>query len=205
MIRFFLILLLMFSFFNSCKKEKPNFTIKGIVTDNTFNKALNQAVLNLYEIEVGSKKSTLVSTINSDANGNYSFNFPRNKVEKYLITVSKENYFNTEYEINFSALTTNSDNIRNFDSNAKSWVNIHFDNQDNDLSKTIEFGIQEGKTDCEECCPDTRRVLTKITDTNIVCINNGNSTYSVLTVTDTLRTFSINTIPFDTVSLEIPF
>ena len=203
--RLFLIVNFIVLILISCKKETPNFTLKGIITDICFDKGLDNAVLDLYEIEVGSKKSTFVSSTMTDANGNYSFNFPRNKIEKYLITIAKENYFYTEHEINFSSLTTNNDNIKNYVVNAKSWVNIHFENTDNDLSKTIEFGIEEGKTDCEECCPDTRRVLSQIIDTNIICINNGNSTYSILTITDTLQTLSINTIAFDTVQLEIPF
>ena len=204
--RLFLIVQIIFLLaLSACKKETPNFTIKGVIEDNSFDKGLNNATLELYEIEVGSKQSTFVSSTKTDVNGNYSFNFPRNKIEKYLITISKENYFTTEHEINFSSLTTNNDNIKNYVSNAKSWVNIHFNNIDNDQLKTLEYGIEEGKTDCDECCSSTRKVLTQITDTNVICINNGNSNYSIITISDTIKTFTINTVPFDTVELEIQF
>ena len=96
--RLFLIVQIIFLLaLSACKKETPNFTIKGVIEDNSFDKGLNNATLELYEIEVGSKQSTFVSSTKTDVNGNYSFNFPRNKIEKYLISISKENYFTTEH------------------------------------------------------------------------------------------------------------
>jgi hypothetical protein len=204
-LQLFSIAILFSSIFYSCKKETPNFTIKGTITDNGFSIGLNEAKIDLYEVEIGTTSPKLVSSTNSDNNGSYNFNFQRNKIEKYIIKISKINYFDIEDEIQFSSLATNEDNIKNYSIDSKSWVKLHFTNSDNDLSKSIEYGISEGKTDCNECCPASKRTISQIIDTNIFCINNGNSIYSILTITDTIQTFSINTIPFDTVEINIPF
>lgn len=204
-VKLFFIAISLFVLFLSCKKETPNFTIKGTITDNGFNIGLNEAKIDLYEIEIGTTTPKLVSSTSSDNTGSYSFNFQRNKIEKYIIKISKTNYFDIENEIQFSSLSTNEDNIKNYSIDSKSWVKLHFTNTDNDLSKSIDYGISEGKNDCDECCSASKRTISQIIDTSITCINNGNSTYSVLTITDTIQTFSTTTIPFDTVEINIPF
>lgn len=203
--KYYIFTLLVFGLLTSCKKETPNFTISGTIHDNSFSTGLKNAEIKLYEIEIGTTKEKLILTSSSDNNGNYSLNFERNKVEKYILKINKDNYFEKTETILFSSLTTNDDNIKNYSVDAKAWVNLHFTNTDQDLSKSIEYGITSGKSDCDECCTPTKQKLTNTLEENIICINNGNSTYSVLIISETLKTYTITTTPFDTVTLEIPF
>lgn len=203
--KYYIFTLLVFGLLTSCKKETPNFTISGTIHDNSFSKGLINAEIKLYEVEIGTTQEKLVLTSSSDNNGNYSLNFERNKVEKYILKINKENYFEKTETIYFSTLTTNNDNIKNYSIDAKSWVNLHFININQDLSKSIEYGKTIGKNDCTECCTSTKETISNTLEENIICINNGNSTYSVLVISDTLKTYSIITTAFDTVNLEIPF
>ena len=197
--------LLLFGLLTSCKKETPNFTISGTINDNSFSTGLKNAEIKLYEVEIGTTQEKLILTSSSENNGNYSLNFERNKVEKYILKINKDNYFEKTETIYFSTLTTNNDNIKNYSIDAKAWVNLHFINTNQDLSKSIEYGKTTGKNDCDECCTSTKQTISNTLEENIICINNGNSTYSVLIISDTLKTYSITTTPFDTVNLEIPF
>lgn len=203
--KYFIYTFLVLGFLASCKKETPNFTISGKIQDNSFSTGLKNAEIKLYEIEIGTTKEKLILTSSTDNNGNYSLNFERNKVEKYILKINKNNYFEKTETIYFSALTTKEDNIKNYSVDAKAWVNLHFTNTDKDLSKSIEYGITSGKSNCDECCTPTKQTLTNTLEENIICINNGNSTYSVLIISETLKTYTITTTPFDTVTLEIPF
>jgi len=200
---FFIIIIL--SFYN-CQKKQPNFTIKGNVSDNSFQKGLDGATINLYEFEIGSTKPTLVSTYTLTSSGDYNFNFIRNKVEKYLITIEKDNYFSVEKSINFTSLTTNSDYVQDFETTAKSWVKIKFINTNQDLSKTIIYGKDEGKENCDGCCPKTAQTISHSTETSFICTNDGNSQYKLTTITDQeTKSYSIVTSAFDTVDLVITY
>ncbi|MEY2666765.1 MAG: hypothetical protein RLZZ384_936, partial [Pseudomonadota bacterium] len=49
-------------------------------------------------------------------------------MEKYILRITKENYFPLEETIYFSSLSLNIDNIRDYSTTAKAWVKLDFIN-----------------------------------------------------------------------------
>ena len=191
----------------SCKKGKADFTLKGVITDLSFNSGLSGATIKLYEVEAGGGAINLIGTTNV-SDGNYSFTFPRNKVESYQLIVEKQNYFDFNETVYFADLTISEDNIRNFSITAKSWVNLHFVNTNPSPTDQLQYIRTQGKKDCEECCPTNNQMLTGAVDTNIYCINDGNTIYSYdywVIGMGINGTKSITTIPFDTVELLLNY
>ncbi len=201
----FLLLILLFS----CKKGKADFTLKGTITDITFNQNLSGASIKLYQIPIGSTNEELIQTSIIGSDGTYSFTFPRDKIEKYILRISKTNYFNLEETVLFKDLTIEEDNIRNYGTHAKAWVKLTFKNTISPSSSDeFKFIKQQGKEGCAECCSDTEQFLYGIVDTSIYCINNGNDYYSYLyfklntTFSGTMET---QTVAFDTTEIILNY
>lgn len=177
MYRLIFILILSTLFF-SCKKGKADFTLKGSVTDITFAQNLVGATVKLYQVPVASTQQELIGTFTIGSDGMYSFTFPRDKMEKYILKITKTGYFDIEKEVYFSELTVEEDNIRNYSTTAKSWVKLTFHNLNPSASDQLKYIKQEGKENCAECCTDTEQNYYGALDTSIYCINDGNTTYS---------------------------
>jgi hypothetical protein len=201
----FLLLVLLFS----CKKGKADFTLKGTITDITFNQNLSGASIKLYQVPIGSTNEELIQTSTIGSDGTYSFTFPRDKIEKYILRISKTNYFDLEETVLFKDLTIEEDNIRNYGTHAKAWVKLTFKNTISPSSADeFKFIKQLGKEGCAECCSDTEQFLYGIVDTSIYCINNGNDYYSYLyfklntTFSGTMET---QTVAFDTTEIILNY
>ncbi len=171
-------LFLLFLGFSSCKKGKANFTLKGTITDSTFNSGLSGATVRLYATEAGTAITNQIASGTLDAQGNYSFTFSRDKIETYYLKVEKVNYFDVYEAIPFSSLTIEEDNVRNYSTTAQGWVKFHLVNNNPLTSDVLEYIRQEGKTDCEECCPSGYRYYYGAVDTTFYCVNDGNAVYS---------------------------
>lgn len=201
----FILLILLFS----CKKGKADFTLKGTITDITFNQNLNGASIKLYQVPIGSTNEELIQTSTIGSDGTYSFTFPRDKMEKYILRITKTNYFNIEETVLFKDLTIEEDNIRNYGTHAKAWVKLTFKNTISPSSTDqFKFIKQLGKEGCAECCSDSEQFLYGIVDTSIYCINNGNDYYSYLyfklntTFSGTMET---QTVAFDTTEIILNY
>lgn len=195
-------------FLFSCKKGKADFVLKGIVTDQTFSQNLSGGTLKLYQVPVGSAQIQLIGTTTIGSDGSYSFTFPRDKMEKYIVKISKSNYFDIEQTVYFSELKIDEDNVRNYSTTAKSWAKLTFIN-DNPLPGDHLYYIkQDGKEGCDECCPDTEQHLYGAVNTSIYCINDGNTNYSyyysvVGTLDQDIK--SVLTVPFDTTEIILHY
>jgi hypothetical protein len=207
MIRSLVYFSLLFTLFAGCKKGRADFTLRGVIMDDTFGGGLSGGVINLYEVEAGGFSTTLIGTAQL-TDGNYSFTFPRNKAESYTVEVIKDNYFTLNESVNFSDLTIESDNYRDYRVPAKSWVRLRFINDNPQPTDVLKYIKIDGKQDCPECCPKTEQFLNGAIDTTIVCINNANTIYSynywvLNTVISGNR--SVLTLPFDTVDLVLNY
>jgi hypothetical protein len=195
-------------FFTSCKKKDVNFVIKGTVTDNSFNTPLTNVTAYLYKIPAGTSQQELVTSTAPSSSGEYSFSVLRDKTTSFIVRIEKTNYFPIEGTINFSDLTTDHDNVYNFSTTAKSWVNLHFNNSNGIPTDELTFTKQLGKVGCAECCTSGEVTLSGAIDTNIYCINDGNTVYSYLyfvTGTSNSGIRQITTVPFDTVELYLQY
>jgi hypothetical protein len=162
----------------ACNKGKSDVTIRGAITDGTFNGPLSSASVSLSEIATGGGVSNLIAQTTLGLDGSYSFTFPRNIVEGYLLVVEKNNYFTINENIPFSDLTIEEDNILNFSTTALSWAKLRFINLSPLPGDILRYIRNEGKSDCLECCTGGEHFLYGAIDTAIYCANDGNTTYS---------------------------
>lgn len=177
--------------------------MKGAISDTTFNTSLSGATVELYEIEAGGGETNLLGTASIASDGSYSFTFPRNPVEKYVLEVRKDGYFDIDAEISLKDISVEEDNIYNYATTAKSWAGLHFTTTG---SGTVSYIRQQGKSGCATCCSPDPVVLTGPLDTIIYCPNDGNTTYSyTYNATGVTGIKSVNTVAFDTSVVSLTF
>ena len=189
----------------SCKKKDLNFVIQGNLSDNTFQQGLSGAQVKLYKKSFDSGSESLLTSTTTDGAGYYTLEFPRDEAEYYRIVVSKINYFDINETINFSSLSTEENNERNYSTTAKAWVRLLFVNQAPvNSGDYIKYTKQEGKANCSECCPVNEQTISSSNE-EIICVNDGNTNYSYLYTTNgegpSTGILTINTTAFDTVTL----
>ncbi len=204
---FNIILLVLIVSLAGCRKGRHEFTIKGQINDSTFGQLLLNCQISLYEVEAGAADSILIDSFTS-TDGTYSFTFERKRMEEYILYVNKTGYFPLAKHIPFGDLTTKEDNIYNYVTNAKSWVQLHFVNINPQPFDQLNFIKQAGKVDCAECCPTTEQYIINTPDTSIYCINDGNTTYSLVwydPVNGVNGVESVVTVAFDTTELLVTY
>jgi hypothetical protein len=193
---------------SSCKKKKADFVLIGTITETTFNSPLSGATVKLYQVPVGSTTEILLGSVVLGSDGNYSFTFERDKMEKYILKIRKSGYFDLEETVFFSELSISEENVRNYSTTAKSWVKLTFHNLNALPSDQLVFIKQSGKEGCAECCPDTEYSFYGALDTSIYCINDGNTVYSYFynvmgTADQGIK--SATTVAFDTTEIILNY
>jgi hypothetical protein len=192
----------------SCHKNSGNFIIKGTINDSTLGIGLEGATVSIYQVPAGKETPELIQTITLGSDGAYSFEFKREKMDKYIIKTNKKNYFDLEETIYFSSLTLDEDNLRDYATTAKSWVRLRFFNTNPLTTDQLIFTKQQGKTLCAECCNSGDVYLNGAVDTSIYCINNGNATYSYfyeVLGTSNQGIKSVTTNAFDTTEIYLNY
>jgi 5-hydroxyisourate hydrolase-like protein (transthyretin family) len=200
--------LLLFCLMQSCKKGVASYTLSGHVNDNTFSKGLEGATVS---VTIHSPKDNSIQTVGTatvKADGTYEVTFERQNVSNYHMTVEKLNYFTTEKDVNPEDLTIKENNVYNFSTTAKAWVNLRFINVGPDSENDILYYLPSGKSNCAECCATGGQNIYGACDTSIICINDGNQIYKyfynvVGQGNDGEK--SIITTAFDTVTLELNY
>jgi hypothetical protein len=194
--------------FCGCNKGAGTFTIKGNITDETFNMGLSGATIELYKVPVASNNEILVDALTLGNEGGYQFTFAREQVEKYIIRVNKNLYFPLESIVYYSSLSVESDNIRNYGTTAKSWVELRFLNTSPSPTDQLRYIKQSGLTGCMECCPTVEQNYYGSLDTSIYCINKGNTLYSIyywVLGTNNQGLLQANTVAFDTTQIYLSY
>ena len=203
-----ILILLILPLVFSCKKGAGNFIIKGEITDVTFSTGLDGAIIKLYKVPVATNSRILQETLTLQEDGNYSFTFPRERMEKYVLVIEKNLYHKLEKEIYYSDFTVNEPLIRNYGTKAKSWVELRFVNTVVQSSDHFRFIKQDGLVGCDECCGNTEENIYANPYFSKICINNANELYSILYWN--IGTFQQGykealTVPFDTTLLLINY
>lgn len=190
---------------SSCRKGKAEVTIKGVVSDTSFDLPLSNATIVIHQIESGISDE-LIGQTTTDANGEYSFVFDRDQTESYLVTSSKSNYHDLNESILFSDITVKNDNVYNFSTSAQSWVELNFINTEGEMSDALKYIKQEGRSGCNNCCPNTQQSLNGIIDTTIIYANDGNAIFSYqyfVVGTSNQGLKSTVTVAFDTTTINL--
>jgi hypothetical protein len=192
----------------SCSRGVASFTLSGTITDATFSQGHAGAVLTLSKVIITTGEEILMETKTLGADGKYEFKFPREKVEKYIVRVSKPLYFDVEEEVQFSSLTVGTSNVRNYSTKAKSWVELRFVNssvQPTDHFRYIKF---QGLENCAECCTAEQVDLYADAYYSRTCINEALSVYSIyyqVMGTTTQNVVEVVSQPFDTALLLVNY
>ncbi len=189
---------------SACKKKDLTYQIKGTIHDSSFNSPLAGAKVVISASSSGTPVTTL-TTLTTDASGNYSYELKRDKYQSITISVTKENYFSDGSTTTLDNLSLDKDNTFNYNMYARSWVRLHFVS---DGTKVIKYYKQGGKNGCSECCPTGEIQLDNVTDQSVYCINDGNTTYKIfydVQGTTNNGTLQVNTVPFDTTELLINY
>ncbi len=183
-----------------CKKGKATIDLHGVIVDQTFSTGLSGATVYLYELDASGSNMTLLGETTTSSEGKYSFSFSRNTVLKYQLEVQKENYFPIEEEIAFSDLSIEHGNMRNYATTAMSWAKLRFVTSS---STSVQYNREQGKIDCESCCPTGVYTITGPVDTSIYCVNDGNSVYSYqyIIAGSAPSVNSVTTVAFDTTEI----
>lgn len=199
-------ILVIFTFI-ACNKDKGNFKIEGTAFDVSLGQTLSGATVKIYQTPAGTGLKEHLATTTTDALGNYSFSFKREKMEKYTIVISKALYFDKSIDIPFSSMSLEEAEVIDIETTAKSWVKIHLNNLNPQSSDVLDYTKQNGKVDCEECCSAGMQSFSGPLDSTFYCINDGNTVYSFLYSTNSIGSGikTITTVPFDTVDLELQY
>ena len=205
---FTLVLPALITLFAGCSKKAIEYTIEGIVRDESFGSKAAGTTVGLYQFTPGTAGDpTFVTSAVTGADGKYSFTFKRDKVEKYQLVFSKDNYFSSTQEFTVEDLDVKIPKLFLTGIHAKAWVRLRFVNPDSNGS--VKIVKTNGKSGCDECCSFSEFTLyPNVTDTSLYCINNGNSTYSYhwfRLQTSQNGEASVVTVPFDTTELVLNF
>lgn len=173
---FFLSLIILLG--TACKKDPIDFTLTGTISNSTLGGKLDGATITISQVPISGGTSKQLGSAVVGSDGKYSFTFLRDKVEKYVVTITKDNYFSIQEDIPFSAFSPEKDLVKDYTTTAKAWVKLHFVNQDPLDTDELTFRKQQGKVGCPECCTTEDHVLIGYVDTTIICPNDGNTTYS---------------------------
>lgn len=191
-----------------CKKGTGTFTVTGTIYDDSFECPLANANVELYGISIGNNQVSMVASGITDNTGKYQFSFPRTRTEKYVFKVTKNDYFTLEEDIYYSTLSLKTDNVRNYTTTAKSWVEIRLNNTNPSPVDHLQFIRQLGKSGCNECCSAGIQHFYGAQNTSLFCVNDGNKAYSIeYAVFGTANTgiLQVNTTAFDTTILYLNY
>ena len=84
---------------SSCNRGLANFTLSGVISDATFSTGLSGAELKLSKVSITTGEETLMETKILGADGKFEFTFSREKIEKYILKVTKPLYFDIEEDL----------------------------------------------------------------------------------------------------------
>ncbi len=174
-LRYFAFVLLIISVM-ACKKDSITYQLNCHVTDSSAASALVGAtavVKILYTAGTGQNTETTYTTDNS---GDFNLAIERKKIEKIIITISKDGYFSTTRTFFLDELSVEDPNQIDFSTYAKAWVKLHFTG---DGSFNYQFVREIGLDNCDACFPNGLQTLNGVTDTSLYYINNGNTPFQL--------------------------
>ncbi len=193
---------------SSCTRGVATFSLSGTITDATFSQGHSGAVLKLSKVMIATGEEILMETKTLGSDGKYEFKFPREKVEKYILRVSKPLYFDIEENIQFSSLSVGSVNVRDYSTKAKSWVELRFVNSSVLPTDHFRFIKFQGLENCAECCTAEQVDLFADAYYSRTCVNEALSVYSIyyqVMGTTTQDVVEVVTQPFDTTLLLVNY
>jgi hypothetical protein len=170
----------------SCKKNKDEIEISGRVFDSSNNQYLADAKVKLggngVQSGVYTPGFTDIASVQTDANGNFSFTVKKDKSDSFRLTVSKDQYFPQVFEFSSAVFSQSSTFTKDIEMPATGTLQVRIRNAyPDDYDDKIVFYFSNSDLVCLECCTNTHRTGNGPTfDTTITCKFYGNSNIVLL-------------------------
>jgi hypothetical protein len=200
----------------SCKKKEENYAISGSLSDPYQNIQVSGADVTLLaqKIESGMLNANFeeISSMQTDANGNFSFEFDVAAYSNYKLEIRKDNYFIKDVEINPNHVKKNEVYNDSYEIFSEAWLSLNIiNNYPADITDNIAVSILHDAAGIYDCCSDSTASYegTGVSE-NIVCKTYGGHTVTInWTVTSggesNVFTQNVTCTAFDTTSFTISY
>lgn len=196
----------------SCKKKNITYSFEGKITESVSGNPVSDVYVNVSQKIVNNGTTadgyTMAGSATTDANGNYSIVFDREKVTEFELKFRKDNFFPIDEIISSADITTGDVNVINKSFEPQSWVRFELFNsfpEDSDLLKLVTHNFREG---CEGCVENTTTSFFGSLDT-VMIIPTTAGQYVRFTLINSTGGFSITdsiyTTPFQTTTYAFEY
>lgn len=163
----------------SCKKTNQIAHFKGSITEATGGGSLEGIEVSFYEKKIQSgtvnANFNLVGKTTTDNNGNFEFDYQRDKTIEVRISAQSENFHQQTIFLNDDDLSLVEDNIVDFSLYSKSWVKfIIKNNPPNNTTDELKLVKKNPVEGCEGCCQNDAQTFNGEVDTEFLCGTGGN-------------------------------
>ncbi|UKN02150.1 hypothetical protein K6119_01290 [Paracrocinitomix mangrovi] len=195
----------------SCKKDPIQYTFEGNVNYIPDQQALSGVAVEvsqkLFNNSVSSSNFSFAGSSTTDASGNYSISFARDKATEFKVIFKKDGYYKEEILLYSTNVTADHPNVVDTGMDAQSWVQFHVQNAvPSSQTDEIKLVFYTYRTGCENCIEQDYNIINGIVDSTITYSNTADQylKFTVFNVTGG-QTFtdSVYMTPFDTVNYEI--
>ena len=213
----YLLLLLLFCFAFvvnfSCKKEKAKLTINGSVYDPNQGLPVANAIVDVAVQKVSSgtfqANYSHVETIETDANGNFTFEQDYELIVSYRLDIERDGYFTKSYVVPSEKTEADVPYNASFDLLPVGWLKLKVKTFAADTINVRRF--TEVFPECIECCTaDNERYIGPNVNISTVCKMYGATEVKIKgNYSDggvkTDFTITKNIQPFDTTTIDVAF
>jgi hypothetical protein len=181
-LHWFLLVLLVIS----CRKRETDVNISGRVYDPDLQQYIASATVilsgNGLQSGVYVPGFSHIATTTTDASGNFSFTFVRDKADMYRLVFKKDMYFEKTIEFSAAVFDSSSEHLENVQLRPSGLIQVHLKNaypsDDDDL---VVFYFTNCVEECIDCCLNTpRNGYGPAFDTTFTCRFYGNKKINFL-------------------------
>jgi len=197
----------------SCNKDQIQYKVKGTLKNKVTKSRVGQVTLTFYQTEVNG--NTLnpnfvnLGTTTSNSNGEYSFEFDRQNIDKFKIAIAHPEFYETETVYSSAVLSTEDENDFSYELESKSWVSIRLKNSFPSNDELLNFHKYNVKEECEDCCVNGNIAIPyTIPDTTFICPVVGDTYFKYTygeTMANSSTTDSVLCNQFDTTVVFIQY
>lgn len=141
-----------------CQKDDQKIRITGNIMDIKQNITLEEVevILSAKLISNGvfNPFHTVVTSVKTDSEGNYSINIDKIKGSEFKIEIKKSNYFKIEEEVADDEIMGGKEYNKNFQLYPIGYLNLHIKHHYPPMagSDVISYAVINSELDCDACC-----------------------------------------------------
>lgn len=168
------------TYFYSCKKDKNKIEINGRVYDPNSGTYLANATVTISSSRISSgfynsNYSDITSAV-TDANGNFTLEFEREKSSGYRFFIRKDKYFDVITDVPDADIVPGTIYTPTFELLPEGFIRLHVkNNQPWNSADFVAFSYNSGNISCYQCCNSVINKGYGMTfDTTTFCKTSGN-------------------------------